>query len=112
MMVICSLIVRSKVGSYGNRGIVAVFIKSALAGLIGAVLAGILANGLSLLLANIAINAVLEAVVILAISGCVGLVVSFGLCRLFRVEEFSVLERIGRKLFGRFLPKKRGKHAR
>ena len=112
MMVICSLIVRSKVGSYGNRGIVEVFIKSALAGLIGAVLAGILANGLSLLLANIAINAVLEAVVILAISGCVGLVVSFGLCRLFRVEEFSVLERIGRKLFGRFLPKKRGKHAR
>ena len=112
MMVICSLIVRSKVGSYGNRGIVAVFVKSALAGLIGAILAGILANGLSLLLANIAINAVLEAVVILAISGCVGLVVSFGLCRLFRVEEFSVLERIGRKLFGRFLPKKRGKHAR
>ena len=39
-------------------------------------------------------------------------IVSFGLCRLFRVEEFSVLERIGRKLFGRFLPKKRGKHAR
>lgn len=112
MMVICSLIVHSKVGRYGNRGIVAVFIKTAIAGLVGAVLAGVIAAGLSSLLAGIAINAVVEAVIILAISGCVGLVVSFGLCRVLRVEEFSVLERIGRKLFGRFLPKKRGKHAR
>ena len=46
MMVICSLIVRSKVGSYGNRGIVAVFIKSAARWFDRAVLAGILANGL------------------------------------------------------------------
>ena len=75
-------------------------------------IAGVLANGLSTLLSGIAINAVVEAIIILAISGCVGLLVSFGLCRVLRVEEFSVLERIGGKLFGRFLPKKRGKHAR
>jgi len=89
-----------------------VFIKTAVAGLIGAVLASVLANGLSWLLSGIAMNAVVEAVIILALSGCVGLIVSFGLCRVLRVEEFSVLERIGRKIFGRFLPKKRGKHAR
>ena len=112
MIVICSLIVRSKVGSYGNRGIAVVFIKTAVAGLIGAVLASVLSNGLSWLLSGIAMNAVVEAVIILALSGCVGLIVSFGLCRVLRVEEFSVLERIGRKIFGRFLPKKRGKHAR
>ena len=113
MMVVCSLIVRSKVGSYGNRGIAVVFAKTAIAGLIGAVVAAALANGLSLALSNIALNAVVEAVIILAISGCIGLVVSFGLCRVLRVEEFSVLARIGNKLFGRFLPKKnKGKHAK
>ena len=113
MMVVCSLIVRSKVGSYGNRGIAVVFVKTAIAGLIGAVVAAALANGLSLALSNITLNAVVEAVIILAISGCIGLVVSFGLCHVLRVEEFSVLARIGNKLFGRFLPKKsKGKHAR
>ena len=113
MMVVCSLIVRSKVGSYGNRGIAVVFVKTAIAGLIGAVVAAALANGLSLALSNITLNAVVEAVIILAISGCIGLVVSCGLCRVLGVEEFSVLARIGNKLFGLFLPKKsKGKHAR
>ena len=112
MFVICSLIVRSKVGSYGSCGIIGVFIKTAIGGLIGAVLANVIASGISGLLAGVALNAVLEAIIVLVVAGCVGLVVSFGLCKLFRVEEFSVLERIGRKLFGRFLPQKRGKHAR
>lgn len=110
MMVVCTLIVRSKVGSYGNRGIIVVFIKTAIAGAIGAVVAFALATGVNGLLGTLAINAVVEAVIVLAVSGCVGLVVAFGLCKLFRVQEFSVLERIGKKIFGRFMPK-RGKHA-
>ena len=111
MFVICSLIVRGKVGSYGNYGIIGVFVKTAIGGLVGAVLANLIASGISGLLAGIALNAVFEAIIVLVVAGGVGLVVAFGLCKLFHVEEFSVLERIGRKLFGRFLPKKRGKHA-
>ena len=112
MMVVCTLIVRGKVGSYGNRGIIVVFAKTALAGLIGAVLAYGIATGLTTILSHVALNAVLEAIIVLIIAGCVGLVVAFGLCKLFRVEEFAVLERIGRKLFGRFLPPQHDKHAR
>lgn len=111
MFVVCSLIVRGKVGSYGNRGIVAVFVKTALAGLIGALLVSVVATGLSLLFDAIQVNAIIEAIITLMIAGVLGLVVSFGLCRILRVEEFSLLERIGGKLFGRFLPKK-GRHAR
>ena len=111
MFVVCSLIVRGKVGSYGNRGIVAVFVKTALAGLIGALLVSVVATGLSLLFDAIQVNAIIEAIITLMIAGVLGLVVSFGLCRVLRVEEFSLLERIGGKLFGRFLPKK-GRHAR
>lgn len=111
MFVVCSLIVRGKVGSYGNRGIVAVFVKTALAGLIGALLVSVVATGLSLLFDAIQVNAIIEAIITIMIAGVLGLVVSFGLCRVLRVEEFSLLERIGGKLFGRFLPKK-GRHAR
>lgn len=107
MLVVCSLIVRSKVGSYGNRSIVFLFIKTVIAGLIGAVIAGLLANALSFVLTGVSLNAVVEAVLILAVSGCMGLVVSFGLCKIMRIEEFSVLERMIGKAFGRFLPKGR-----
>lgn len=107
MLVVCSLIVRSKVGSYGNRSIVFLFIKTVIAGLIGAVIAGLLANALSFVLTGVSLNAVVEAVLILAVSGCIGLVVSFGLCKIMRIEEFSVLERMIGKVFGRFLPKGR-----
>ena len=111
MFVVCSFIVRGKVGGYGNRGIVVMVLKTAVGGVIGAVVAGLLARGMSLLFAGIALNAVVEAVIVLAVSGIVGLVVSFGLCKVLRVEEFAVLSRIGNKFAGRFVHGKRGNHA-
>ena len=63
------------------------------------------------LFAGIAFNAVVEAVLILAVSGIVGLVVSFGLCKVLRVEEFAVLTRIGNKFAGKLGRGKKGNHA-
>ena len=101
MFVVCSFIVRGKVGAYGNRGIVVLVLKVAVAGVIGAAVAGVLASGMGVLLETVAISAVVKAVAILAVSGFVGLVVSFGLCKVLRVEEFSVITRIGNRLAGR-----------
>ncbi|MEF2560306.1 MAG: murein biosynthesis integral membrane protein MurJ [Eggerthellaceae bacterium] len=111
MFVVCSFIIRSKVGSYGNRGIVGMFVKTTIAGAAGAVIAGVVALGITNAFDTFALNAILEAIIVLVIAGVIGLVVSFGLCKLLRVKEFELLARIGRKIFGRFLPK-RGKHAR
>lgn len=111
MFVVCSFIIRGKVGSYGNRGIIGMFIKTTIAGAIGAIAAGAVALGITNAFDAFALNAILEAVIVLAITGIIGLGVSFGLCKLLRVKEFELLARIGRKIFGRFLPK-RGKHAR
>lgn len=61
-------------------------------------------------LAGVAISAVVKAIAILAVSGIVGLVVSFGLCKVLRVEEFAVLSRIGSKFAGKLGRGKRGKH--
>ena len=53
----------------------------------------------------------MKAVAILAVSGIVGLVVSFGLCKVLRVEEFAVLSRIGSKFAGKLGRGKKGNHA-
>ena len=111
MFVVCSFIVRGKVGSYGNRSIVVMVLKTAVASVVGAVVAGVLARGMGALFAGIAFNAVVEAVLILAVSGIVGLVVSFGLCKVLRVEEFAVLTRIGNKFAGKLGRGKKGNHA-
>ncbi len=113
MFVVCSFIVSGKVGSYGNRGIAIMFIKTLIAALIGAVIAYVISTGLTNILSGLPIHAILEAIIVLAVSGIAGLVVSFGLCKVFHVEEFSQLSRIGNKVFGRFVkPKHTGKHAR
>ena len=111
MFVVCSFIVRGKVGSYGNRSIVVMVVKTVVASVVGAVAAGVLANGMGVLLAGVAISAVVKAVAILAVSGIVGLVVSFGLCKVLRVEEFAVLSRIGSKFAGKLGRGKKGNHA-
>ena len=86
-------------------------LKTAVASVVGAVVAGVLARGMGALFAGIAFNAVVEAVLILAVSGIVGLVVSFGLCKVLRVEEFAVLTRIGNKFAGKLGRGKKGNHA-
>ena len=53
-------------------------VKTVVASVVGAVAAGVLANGMGVLLAGVAISAVVKAVAILAVSGIVGLMVSFG----------------------------------
>ena len=111
MFVVCSFIVRGKVGSYGNRSIVVMVVKTVVASVVGAVAAGLLANGMGVLLAGVAISAVVKAVAILAVSGVVGLVVSFGLCKVLRVEEFAVLSRIGSKFARKLGRGKKGNHA-
>ena len=111
MFVVCSFIVRGKVGGYGNRGIVVMVVKTVVASVVGAVAAGVLANGMGVLLAGVSISAVVKAVAILAVSGIVGLVVSFGLCKVLRVEEFAVLSRIGSKFAGKLGRGKKGNHA-
>lgn len=103
MFVVCSLIVRGKVGPYGNRGIVAVALKTTAASAVGGAVAFGAWLALSAAFAGLGLNAVVEAVLMLCVSGALGLVVSFGLCRVLRVEEFGVIGRIGGKLFGRLL---------
>ena len=66
---------------------------------------------MGVLLAGVAISAVVKAVAILAVSGVVGLIVSFGLCKVLRVEEFAVLSRIGSKFAGKLGRGKKGNHA-
>lgn len=53
---------------------------------------------------------ILFALLIIAVAGSVGLVVSFALCKLFKISEFEMLSRIGRKVLGMF--QKRIKHRR
>lgn len=114
MFAVCSLIVRGKVGSYGNRGLIGVVVRTTLASLVGAGAAWGICTGLDVIGAfawAASITPVLEALLVLIVAGLAGLVVSFGLCRLLRVPEFDMLARIGSKVVGRIRPK-RGKHAR
>lgn len=109
MFVICSLIVRGKVGSYGNRGLIAMITKTSVASLAGAVVAYFIADGLTRAFALVALSPVVEAIGILAAAGILGLALSFGLCRVLRIEEFATLSRLGARFFGKFF--KKGKHA-
>lgn len=105
MFVVCSLIVRGKVGSYGSRNIAGMFVKVSLASLVASVCAFAVILGLSFALEGVAIGAIFEAIILIAAGGIVGLVVAFGLCKLLRVPEFNLLTRIASR-FTRLL--KRG----
>lgn len=112
MYIICGFIVRGKVGSYGSVGIFGMMVKTTIAGVVGSVLALFVAVGVSMAIEGIGLPAVVNAIVILAFSGIVGLVVSFGMCKVLRVEEFSVVQRICGKFAGKLgRGKKAGSHA-
>lgn len=100
MFVVCTFIVRGKVGSYGNRGIVVLVAKTLCASAAAAIVVVLIVNGLSMLLAQVALSAIVVAIIEIALGGIAGLVVAFGLCKLLHVPEFSVLTKIGSRFAG------------
>lgn len=102
MFVVCTLIVRSKVGSYGNRGIIVMFAKTTFASVIAAGAVFLIAAPLGSLFPTSGVGLIAGALVVIAVCGILGLLIAFGLCKLMKVEEFSLLSTIGKKLLGKF----------
>lgn len=105
MFVICSLIVRSKVGEYGNRGIIGVIIKTGIASAIA--VAVIIAPAIFIggILPTEGIWRIVNALIVIVSCGGLGLAIAFGLCKLFRVEEFAILSHIHAKIKGKLTRK-------
>ena len=107
MFAVCAFLVRGKVGAFGLRGLIGMCVRVTGAATVGSVVAwGVLAL-LEAALVSVPLNPVVEAVLLLVVSGGAGLVCAFGLCRLLRVPEFSVLARVGAKVGG-VLHRRRG----
>jgi hypothetical protein len=103
MFVVCSVIVRSKVGSYGNGSIVKMIIKTALASVVAGAVVFAVSQGILNALVLTGAAAVIEAVVVVVICGVLGLIIAFGLCKLLRVPEYQVLDSILSKFKAKLL---------
>lgn len=100
MFVVCTLIVRGKVGSYGNAGIVSLILKTTAASAIAAVAVFGL-NALINAVIPFGDNSILRGLTMVVVGGGLGLFVSFGLCKVFKIPEFAILSKIGSKLMGK-----------
>lgn len=103
MFVVCSFIVRSKVGSYGNGPIASMFVKTLAASVIAGIVVYLISQGILAILPLGGAAAIIEAVLVVCVCGILGLVLAFGLCKIFRVPEFQLLSSILGKLKSRLL---------
>ena len=103
MCVVCSFIVRSKVGSYGNGPIASMFVKTLAASVIAGIVVYLISQGILAVLPLGGVAAIIEAVLVVCVCGILGLVLAFGLCKIFRVPEFQLLSSILGKLKSRLL---------
>lgn len=101
MFVICLLIVKSKVGSFGIPGIISVFIRCGIASLVAGVVVYFIVGAIQTALPTTGTYAILFALGTIIVCGVIGLVIAFGLCKVLRVPEFSVLSSLGKKFLGR-----------
>lgn len=103
MFVVCSLIVRSKVGSYGNKRIASMFAKTLVASIIAGVVVFFASQGVLAAFPLGGAAAIFEAVAIVCVCGILGLVIAFGLCKVLRVPEYQLLGSILGKLKSKLL---------
>ena len=103
MFVVCSLIVRSKVGSYGNKRIASMFVKTLVASIIAGVVVFFASQGVLAAFPLGGAAAIFEAVAIVCVCGILGLVIAFGLCKVLRVPEYQLLGSILGKLKSKLL---------
>lgn len=101
MFAICLLIVKSKVGSFGIPGIVSVFIRCGAASLVAGVVVYFIVGAIQTALPTTGTYAILFALGTIIVCGVIGLVIAFGLCKVLRVPEFSVLSSLSKKFLGR-----------
>ena len=100
MFAVCVAIVRGKVGAFGARGIVGMTAKVTGASVVASIAVVLVLAGCTTAFQFVSLGAIAEAVIMIVLAGCVGLVVAFGLCRVMRVPESSILSTIGGKLVG------------
>jgi putative peptidoglycan lipid II flippase len=103
MFIACSFIVRSKVGSYGNGPIVSMFVKTTIASAIAGAIVFALSQFILGMFPLVGAAAVIEAVVVVVVCGVVGLIISFVLCKVFRVPEYRLLGSILSKFKNKLL---------
>jgi putative peptidoglycan lipid II flippase len=98
MFMICSWLVRRKVGSFGFRKVAVLLVKGGIA----AVIAGALVFGASWAIESFLVipglPTVIYALLVCLVCGIPGLVACFALCKLFRMEEFEAMDGILRSL--------------
>lgn len=101
MFLICSAIVRHKIGSFGFAGVLKLVVKVGIASIVSAAVV----YGLVLLLGQVPIvlpvPAIVSAFVEVCVLGVVGLVIAFGLCKVLKVEEYALLAGILKRLAGK-----------
>ncbi|MCL2655394.1 MAG: murein biosynthesis integral membrane protein MurJ [Coriobacteriia bacterium] len=97
-------LMRRKVGAFDIKSFIVVFLKTMLASAVG----GGAAYFLQHLMAGSLGSGKVAAIIIIAGAGIVGLIISFALIWLLRVQELSVLSSIGRRFGGKFGLGKRG----
>ena len=102
MFAVCVLLVKKHVGDFGIGGTISLFFKVSIASIIGGAIVVTLSTFAQQLMPSSGASVILFALLIIAVAGSVGLVVSFALCKLFKISEFEILSRIGRKVLGMF----------
>ena len=100
MFGVCVLLVKKYVGDFGINKTIGVFVKVSIASIIGGALVGLLSALAQHIMPSAGASVILFALLVIAIAGSLGLVVSFALCKLFKVSEFKILAKLGNKLRG------------
>lgn len=103
MMIATTAIVHRKIGSFGVGSILGLFVRVGIASTLGAAAALALSTGLGNALESLGmLSAMVRGLISVIAAGGVGLVLSFALCKLFRVAECALLASIFRKIRGLF----------
>lgn len=102
MFAVCVLLVKKHVGDFGISGTISLFFKVSIASIIGGVIVVTLSTFAQQLMPSSGASVILFALLIIAVAGSIGLVVSFALCKLFKISEYEILSRIGKKVLGMF----------
>ncbi|MEG0070879.1 MAG: murein biosynthesis integral membrane protein MurJ [Raoultibacter sp.] len=107
MMVATTIIVQKHIGGFGVPSILSLFIRVGIASTAGGAAAIALGAGFDIALAPLSfIPAMARGLLDIIVAGSLGLVVTFLLCKVFRVPEFAMLSTIFHKIGGLVFRKK------
>lgn len=102
MFIVCNVLVSKRVGNFGIKSVIETAIKTTCS---SAVAMAVVYFGATALNTTLNLSGgfvgIAGSLAIVCVFGCLGLAISFGLCKILKVQEFSVLSSIANKFLGK-----------